>query len=73
MTQCKYMLSKTGKKLMIDTALMEKVESLTQTVGRLQERVEDLEALLDLKAAIAENGNEPLVPWEKARAELDID
>jgi len=67
------MLSKTGKKLMIDTALMEKVESLTQTVGRLQERVEDLEALLDLKAAIAENGNEPLVPWEKARAELDID
>jgi len=58
---------------MNDTALMEKVEALTKTMARLQERVEDLEDLRDLKAAIAENGNEPLVPWEQARAELDLD
>jgi hypothetical protein len=26
-----------------------------------------------LKAAIADNGNEPLLPWERARAELNLD
>jgi hypothetical protein len=38
---------------------------LAKTVERLQERVEDLEDLRDLQAAIAENGNEPLIPWEQ--------
>ena len=68
-----YMLLETGKKLMSDTAVLQKVESLTKTVERLQERVEDLEDLRDLQAAIAENGNEPLIPWEQAKAELDLD
>ena len=36
-------------------------------------RVEDLEDLRDLQAAIAENGSEPLIPWKKAKAELEID
>ena len=58
---------------MNDTTVMERVEALTQTVARLQERIEDLEDLRDLKAAIAENGNEPLIPWEKAKADLDLD
>ena len=58
---------------MNDTAVLEKVEALTKTVERLQERVEDLEDLRDLQAAIAENGNEPLIPWEQAKAELDLD
>ena len=40
---------------------------------RLQERVEDLEDLRDLQDAIAENGGKPLIPWEKAKAELEID
>ena len=55
---------------MNDTAVLQK---LTKTVERLQERVEDLEDLRDLQAAIAENGNEPLIPWEQAKAELDLD
>jgi hypothetical protein len=67
------MLSKTGKKRMDDTAVLQKVEALTRTVERLQERVEELEDLRDLQAAIAENGNELLIPWEQAKAELDLD
>ncbi len=58
---------------MNDTAVLQKVETLTKTVERLQQRVEDLEDLRDLQAAIAENGQEPLIPWEQAKAELDLD
>ena len=58
---------------MNDTVVLQKVEALTKTVERLQERIEDLEDLRDLKAAIAENGGEPLLPWEQAKAELDLD
>jgi len=42
-------------------------------VARLQERVEDLEDLRDLEAAIAENAGKPLIPWEQAKAELELD
>jgi len=58
---------------MNDTAVLQKVEALTKTVERLQERIEDLEDLRDLQAAIAENGKEPLIPWEKAKAEWELD
>ncbi|MGD0410484.1 MAG: hypothetical protein ABSC18_02175 [Verrucomicrobiota bacterium] len=58
---------------MNDAVVLEKVEALTKTVERLQERVEDLEDLRDLQAAIAENGAEPLMPWEQAKAGLDMD
>jgi len=56
-----------------ESAILEKIESLSQTVARLQERVEDLEDLRDLEEAIAENAGKPLIPWEKAKAELDLD
>jgi len=69
----KCMLSKTEKKFMNDTSVLQKVEELTKTVVRLQERVEDLEDLRDLQAAIAENGDEPLIPWEQAKKELELD
>ena len=58
---------------MNDTAVLERVEALTKSVERLQERVEDLEDLRDLQAAIAENGAEPLIPWEQVKAELKLD
>jgi hypothetical protein len=57
---------------MNDTAVLQRVEELTKTVERLQERVEDLEDLRDLQAAVAENGNEPLIPWEQVKKELDL-
>jgi cell division protein FtsB len=66
-------LSKTEKKLMSDAAVLQKVQELTKAVEHLQERVEDLEDLRDLQAAIAENANEPLIPWAQAKAELDLD
>ena len=52
---------------------MEKIEKLTATVSRLEERVEELEDLRDLEQAITENAGRPLIPWEQAKAELDID
>jgi cell division protein FtsB len=58
---------------MSETAILEKIESLSQTVTRLQERVEDLEDLRDLEEAIAENAGKPLLPWEQVKAELDRD
>jgi hypothetical protein len=67
------MLSETEKKLMNDAAVLQKVEVLSKTVERLQERIENLEDLRDLQAAIAENGNEPLIPWEQAKADLDLE
>lgn len=66
------MLSKIEKKPMSDAAVLEKVETLAKTVERLKERIEDLEDLRDLQAAVAENGNEPLIPWEQVKAELDL-
>jgi hypothetical protein len=58
---------------MKDAAVVQKVEVLTKAVERLQERVEDLEDLRDLQAAIAENGNKPLIPWEQVKSELKLD
>jgi hypothetical protein len=50
-----------------------KIETLNQAVAQLQQRVEDLEDLRDLEAAIAENAGKPLIPWEKVKAELEIE
>ena len=67
------MLSKIEKKLMTEAAILEKIETLHQAVARLQQRVEDLEDLRDLEAAIAENAGKPLVPWEQVKAELELE
>lgn len=58
---------------MSETEILEKIESLNQTVTRLQERVEDLEDLRDLEEAITENAGKPLISWEQVKAELDLD
>jgi len=58
---------------MSENAILEKIESHSQAVTPLQERVEDLEDLRDLEEAIAENDGKPLHPWEKVKAELDLD
>jgi hypothetical protein len=57
---------------MNDSAVLERIEQLSQTVARLEQRVEDLEDLRDLEQAIAENGNAPLIPWEDAKRDLDL-
>lgn len=60
---------------MSDTAATEKptLESLAVEVRRLQERLEDLEDLMELRAAVERNAGKPAIPWEKVKAELELD
>jgi hypothetical protein len=58
------MLSKIERKLMTEAAILEKIETLNQAMARLQRRVEDLEDLRDLEAAIIKNAGKRLIPWD---------
>jgi len=58
---------------MTEAAILEKIETLKRAVVRLQGRVEDLEDLRDLEAAIAENAGKPLIPWEQVKPELELE
>ena len=60
---------------MSDATTVEKptLESLAAEVRRLQARMEDLEDLLELRAAVEENAGKPGIPWEKVKTELQID
>ena len=49
------------------------LESLAATVRELQERIEDLEDLNELRAAVERNHGKPGVPWEQVKAELEAD
>jgi hypothetical protein len=41
-------------------------------LSRLRSRVEELEDLRDLNAAVVRNQGKPGVPWEKAKAALGL-
>jgi hypothetical protein len=60
---------------MSDVSIAEKptLESLAAAVRRLQERLEDMEDLIELRAAVERNAGKPGVPWEQVKAELDLD
>jgi hypothetical protein len=60
---------------MSDVSIAEKptLESLAKAVRRLQERLEDMEDLMELRAAVERNAGKPGVPWEQVKAELDLD
>jgi hypothetical protein len=60
---------------MSDVSISEKptLESLAVAVRRLQERLEDMEDLIELRAAVERNAGKPGVPWEQVKAELDLD
>jgi hypothetical protein len=49
------------------------LKSLAAEIRRLQERLEDVEDLIELRSAIERNASRPGVPWEKVKAELDFD
>ena len=49
------------------------LELVYRELRALRERVEDLEDLHDLEKAIAENGDTPLIAWEDAKRDLDLD
>ena len=41
---------------------------------RLQERIEDMEDLIELRSAIERNAGKPGVPsWERVKTEFDLD
>jgi cell division protein FtsB len=48
------------------------VHQLKAEVARLRSRVEDLEDLRDLNAAVARNAGKPGVPWAQARRALKL-
>jgi hypothetical protein len=56
----------------MNNAVSEKptLESLAFEVNRLRERLEDLEDLLELRAAVEKNGAKPGTPWEQVKADL---
>lgn len=49
------------------------LESLAIEVHRLQERLEDMEDLMELRAAIERNGDKLGIPWKQVKAELEMD
>jgi hypothetical protein len=49
------------------------VDELAVEVDALRERVEDLEDLRDLRAAVRRNGEKKLIPWTKVKSELGVD
>ena len=49
------------------------LESLAAEMRRLQERVEEMEDLIELRSAVERNAGKPGVPWEQVKAELDLE
>jgi hypothetical protein len=49
------------------------LESLAAEMRRLQERLDEIEDLIDLRSAVERNAGKPGVPWEKVKAELKLD
>jgi hypothetical protein len=49
------------------------LKSLAAEMRRLQERIEDMEDLIELRSAIERNAGKPGLPWEQVETELDLD
>jgi hypothetical protein len=49
------------------------LESLAAELRQLRERLEDMEDLMELRAAIERNAGKPGTPWEQVKEELKID
>ena len=48
------------------------LRGLSHEMARLRSRVEELEDLRDLNAAVVRNQGKPGVPWDKAEASLGL-
>jgi hypothetical protein len=46
------------------------LESLALEMRLLRERLEDMEDLLELRAAVERNRGKPGIPWDQAKVEL---
>ena len=54
------------------TARKPTLRTLGREVSALRSRIEELEDLHDLKAAVVRNGSKAGVPWTKAKASLGL-
>ena len=48
------------------------LKSLAAAVRRLQERLEDMEDLMELRSAVKRNAGKPGVPWKQAKTDLEL-
>ena len=69
------MLLEIARKPMGNVSTLKKptLKSLAAEMRRLQERVEDMEDIIELRSAIERNAGKPGVPWEQVKKELDVD
>ena len=58
---------------MAETLEKPTLESLAAEVRLLRERLEDMEDLMDLRAAVERNAGKPGAPWEQVKGELELD
>jgi predicted AAA+ superfamily ATPase len=49
------------------------LESLAADVEQLRERLEDMEDVIELRAAVDRNAGKPGTPWEKVKVELGLE
>lgn len=47
--------------------------SLSMEVRLLRERLEDMEDLMELRAAVDWNAGQPGTPWEQVKSEIGVD
>ncbi len=67
------MLLKTERKPMSNAALEKPtLESLAAEVRHLRERLEDMEYLMEFRAAVERNVGKPGTPWEQVKTELKL-
>ncbi len=59
----------------MSNAALEKptLESLAAAVRQLQKRLEYMEDLMELRAAVERNAGKSGTPWEQVKGELDLD
>jgi hypothetical protein len=56
-----------------DTFERPTIDSLAAEVRRLRERLEDMEDLMELRAAVERNAGQAGTPWEQVKKELELD
>jgi hypothetical protein len=49
------------------------LESLAAEMRELRQRLENMEDLMELRAAVERNAGRPGTPWEQVRTELELD
>jgi len=49
------------------------LEMLAAEMRQLKERLEDMEDLMELRAAVERDAGKPGTPWEQVKTELDLD